>query len=33
VLKDFVERTKASGFVAQALERHDIRGAIVAPAG
>ena len=33
VLKDFVERAKASGFVQQALERHGIRGAIVAPAG
>jgi polar amino acid transport system substrate-binding protein len=33
VLKDFVERAKASGFVAQALQRHGIRGAIVAPAG
>ena len=31
-LRDFVERQKASGFVAQALERHKIRGAIVAPA-
>ena len=33
VLKDFVERVKASGFVAQALERHGISGAIVAPPG
>jgi len=32
VLKDFVERVKASGFVAQALKRHGIHGAIVAPA-
>ena len=31
-LKDFVERAKAGGFVAQALERHKINGAIVAPA-
>ena len=30
-LRAFVERAKASGFVAQALQRHDIRGAIVAP--
>jgi polar amino acid transport system substrate-binding protein len=33
VLKAFVERAKASGFVAQALARHGIQGAIVAPAG
>jgi len=33
VLKNFVERVKASGFVAQALERHGISGAIVAPPG
>jgi polar amino acid transport system substrate-binding protein len=32
-LKAFVERAKASGFVAQALERHHIQGAIVASAG
>lgn len=32
VLRSFVERMKASGFVAQALERHKIKGAIVAPA-
>jgi polar amino acid transport system substrate-binding protein len=31
-LRDFVEWAKASGFVAQALERHNIRGALVAPA-
>lgn len=31
-LADFVERQKASGFVAQALERHGIQGATVAPA-
>ncbi len=31
-LKSFVEWAKASGFVAQALERHAIRGAAVAPA-
>ncbi|MDO9075785.1 MAG: ABC transporter substrate-binding protein [Rubrivivax sp.] len=31
-LRAFVERMKASGFVAQALERHQIKGAIVAPA-
>ena len=31
VLRDFVERMKASGFVAQALQRHQIKGAIVAP--
>ena len=30
-LAAFVERAKASGFVAQALSRHDIRGALVAP--
>jgi len=28
----FVEEMKASGFVAQALARHKIQGAIVAPA-
>lgn len=32
-LKAFVERAKASGFVARALERHGIKGAVVAPAG
>jgi polar amino acid transport system substrate-binding protein len=31
-LQAFVERAKASGFVAQALARHNIAGAIVAPA-
>jgi polar amino acid transport system substrate-binding protein len=31
-LTDFVERMKASGFVAEALARHDIEGAVVAPA-
>jgi polar amino acid transport system substrate-binding protein len=31
-LRDFVEWAKASGFVAQALARHNIRGAVVAPA-
>jgi polar amino acid transport system substrate-binding protein len=31
-LRNFVEWTKASGFVAQALARHNIRGAVVAPA-
>ncbi len=31
-LRGFVERMKASGFVAQALQRHKIQGAIVAPA-
>jgi polar amino acid transport system substrate-binding protein len=30
---DFIEEMKASGFVAQALERHGIEGAAVAPAG
>ncbi len=30
-LRAFVERMKASGFVAQALQRHQIKGAIVAP--
>jgi polar amino acid transport system substrate-binding protein len=33
VLADFVEETKASGFVAAALKRHRIEGASVAPAG
>lgn len=32
VLTKFVEQAKASGFVAQSLARHDIRGATVAPA-
>jgi polar amino acid transport system substrate-binding protein len=32
-LADFVEVMKASGFVAEALKRHGIRGASVAPAG
>ena len=32
LLADFVEEMKASGFVADALERHRIEGAIVAPA-
>jgi polar amino acid transport system substrate-binding protein len=31
-LRDFVEEMKASGFVAQALQRHGIQGASVAPA-
>ena len=31
VVRDFVEDMKASGFVAQALERHGITGARVAP--
>ena len=31
-LRTFVERAKASGFVAQALRRHGIEGAVVAPA-
>lgn len=30
-LRGFVERMKAGGFVAQALQRHQIQGAIVAP--
>ena len=30
-LKAYVERAKASGFVAQALQRHGIEGALVAP--
>src|SRR5205085_1850340 len=33
VLAAFVEEMKASGFVAEALERHGIEGASVAPAG
>ena len=32
-LRAFVESAKASGFVAQALQRHGIEGAAVAPAG
>ena len=32
LLKAFVERAKASGFVADALKRHNIQGALVAPA-
>jgi polar amino acid transport system substrate-binding protein len=32
VLRDFVEDMKASGFVAEALQRHGIQGASVAPA-
>lgn len=32
ILAVFVEQAKASGFVAQSLARHNIRGAIVAPA-
>jgi polar amino acid transport system substrate-binding protein len=32
-LRRYVEWAKASGFVAQALARHQIRGALVAPAG
>jgi polar amino acid transport system substrate-binding protein len=32
-VRDFVEDMKASGFVAQALERHAIQGAAVAPKG
>ena len=31
-LKAFVESAKASGFVAAALKRHNIQGALVAPA-
>lgn len=31
-LKAYVERAKASGFVAEALKRHAIQGALVAPA-
>lgn len=30
-LRTFVEQAKASGLVARALARHDIRGALVAP--
>ncbi len=32
-LADFVERKKSSGFVAEAMARHGIEGASVAPAG
>ena len=32
LLKGYVERAKASGFVAEALKRHAIQGALVAPA-
>jgi polar amino acid transport system substrate-binding protein len=32
-LRSFIEEMKASGFVAQALQRHGIEGAAVAPAG
>jgi polar amino acid transport system substrate-binding protein len=32
-LRGFIEEMKASGFVAQALKRHGIEGAAVAPAG
>jgi polar amino acid transport system substrate-binding protein len=32
-LREFVEQMKSSGFVAQALQRHGIEGAAVAPAG
>jgi polar amino acid transport system substrate-binding protein len=32
MLASFVEQAKASGFVAQSLAQHDIRGAVVAPA-
>ncbi|MDP3085483.1 MAG: transporter substrate-binding domain-containing protein [Rubrivivax sp.] len=31
LLREFVEQAKASGFVGQALQRHRIQGAIVAP--
>ena len=31
-LRDFVERAKSSGFVADALKRHGVQGAAVAPA-
>jgi polar amino acid transport system substrate-binding protein len=31
-LRGFVERAKASGFVAEALKRHGVQGAVVAPA-
>jgi polar amino acid transport system substrate-binding protein len=32
-VREFIEEMKASGFVAQALERHHVKGAAVAPAG
>lgn len=32
-VRDFIEEMKASGFIAQALRRHGIEGAAVAPAG
>ena len=32
-VREFIEEMKASGFVAQALERHKVQGAAVAPAG
>lgn len=32
-VREFVEEMKASGFVARALERHQIQGAALAPAG
>ena len=32
-LKAFLESAKRSGFVEQSLQRHGIKGAIVAPAG
>lgn len=32
-LSGFIEEMKASGFVAGALQRHDIQGAAVAPPG
>jgi polar amino acid transport system substrate-binding protein len=32
VLRNFVEEMKAGGFVAQALQRHGVKGASVAPA-
>jgi len=30
-LRDFIEDVKASGFVAQAMEKHGVRGVSVAP--
>jgi polar amino acid transport system substrate-binding protein len=33
LLHEFVEAMKASGFVAEALSRHGVHGASVAPAG
>jgi polar amino acid transport system substrate-binding protein len=32
-VREFIEEMKASGFVAQALARHQVQGAAVAPAG